>query len=140
MKELDMTSIENETENNVPSEVPQGAILLRMSKGDNAYSALVENSFSMDWKTDSVRFFWSGKAYSILGTHELDGFQDAEDQRAHYQTKHPDDVLAVFDIRDPNLPIIIDWAEWQKNREYGRQDDKRWRKFLARNPPFKMKD
>ncbi|TLX16763.1 hypothetical protein [Rhizobium sp. MHM7A] len=135
-----MTSINPEMQHNVPDEVPQGAILLRMSKGDNAYKALVENSFSMDWKTDSVRFFWSGKAYSILGTHELDGFQDAEDQRAHYQSKYPDDVLTVFDVRDPNLPIIIDWEEWQKNREHGRQDDRRWRKFLARNPSFKMKD
>lgn len=135
-----MNGINTEPHHNVPNEVPQGAILLRLSKGDNAYSALVENSFSVDWRTDSVRFFWSGKAYSILGTHELDGFQDAEDQREHYQLKYPDDVLTVFDVRDPNLPIIIDWSEWQKNREYGRQDDKRWRKFLARNPSFKMTD
>jgi hypothetical protein len=135
-----MNDINTETHQNVPDEVPQGAILLRLCKGDNAYSALVENSFSMDWKTDSVRFFWSGKAYSILGTHELDGFQDAEDQRAHYQAKYPDDVLTVFDVRDTSLPIIIDWEGWQKNREYGRQNDPRWRKFLARNPSFKMKD
>jgi len=125
----------------VPDAVPPGAVLLRIAPGDNSCRGLVEHSFSMDWSDDAVRFWWSGTAYSPIGTvHELDGVKDAEGQREHYQMKYPSDRFEVFDIRAPDLPIVIDWDRWLKNRNLRNEDPRRWSKFLDRNPNFKMKE
>lgn len=127
-------------QNTVPDAIREGAILLRLCKGENAYKGLVEESFAMNWSDKAVRFWWSGTAYSIIGTHELNGFEDAESQRQHYQSKYPEDTFVVFDIRDPNLPIVIDWEQWLANGERSESDRRRWSKYVDRNPSFKMKD
>ncbi|MDX0267671.1 hypothetical protein GOC13_07490 [Sinorhizobium meliloti] len=128
----------------LPEGIHEGCIVLRRDKGQNGFTGLVEHSFSMDWGADEVRFWWTGKAYSILGEHQLDGRKDAESQAKHYREKHPDSEFVVFDVRDPQLPVELDWSPYLKNREYGRSEDpkeqRRWSKHAARNVRMKMKE
>ena len=43
-----------------------------------ATEALTEESWSMNWSDHRALVFWSGKAYSLLGEHLLDGVADAQ--------------------------------------------------------------
>ena len=66
---------------------------------------LCENSFSMSWESNRVLIFWSGKAYSMLGEHELDAQKNAEHNR-----NKPDE--AIYDPFSDECPIEIDWVRW----------------------------
>lgn len=128
----------------LPDGIHEGCIVLRRDKDQNSFRGLVEESFSMDWKEDAVRFWWTGKAYSILGEHQLDGRKDAEDQAQHYREKYPASEFVVFDVRDPQLPVTLDWDRYLLNRAYGQSEDpkeeRRWSKWHARNVNMAMKD
>jgi hypothetical protein len=83
---------------------------------------LIENSFSMGWSTDRVNIFWSGRAYSILGEHNIDGIENA----SHNADSTTD---LVIDPLAEDSPIEIDWAAWRASTT----------KFDKRNAPFTMK-
>lgn len=89
---------------------------------DGKLRGLIENSFSMDFSDTRVRIWWSGKAYSILGEHNLSGPEDA----AH--NAKPGDL--VLDPLAEDSPIEVDWEAWIKATG----------KFDKRNAPFKLKD
>lgn len=94
---------------------------------DGQIEGLTEESFSMNWSKNRVNIFWSGKAYSILGEHVLDGVADA-----NYNCKPTEGDLItpsemVIDPLAPDSPIKIDWEKWLSATS----------KYDKRNAPFK---
>ena len=89
---------------------------------DNGYT---EESFNMSYSPERVRLWWSGKAYSILGEHDLNGIKDAEDNMK------TSDML-VFDPLDKLCPVNIDWEQWLF-------DMHTCNKYGARNAKFSKK-
>ena len=72
---------------------------------DGTHLGLCENSFSMSYEKNRVLIFWSGKAYSLLGEHQLDAVAWAQ-----HQVKSETDL--VFDPFSDECPIEIDWDRW----------------------------
>jgi hypothetical protein len=94
-----------------------------LSLGDDGrVLGLTEESFSMGREPDRVNLFWSGKAYSILGEHQLDGVKWAADN-----AKKPGDL--VFDPLAEDSPIEVDWERWLASTS---KYDKRNARFAAR--------
>lgn len=114
----------------LPDGVPEGYIVLRRMKGSNSFEGLIENSWNLDWSKDRVRFWWSGTGTdNIFGLkHTVDGKKDAEHYVNQYKQKY--DEVVSFNVRDPDLPVILDWDYWLANREG---------KFEDRNPKMRMK-
>jgi len=76
----------------------------------------------MSMEKTHVRIWWSGKAYSNLGTtHDLNGIKHATDQ-----AKEGD---LVIDPLADDSPITINWERWLAATT----------KYSQRNAPFKMK-
>ena len=90
---------------------------------DATIAGLIEHSFSMGWSNDRVNIFWSGKAYSMLGEHMLDGKKDATSNCTRKGA-------FVVDLLSEDCPIEIDWLAWFNANS----------KFFKRNAPFKMKE
>ncbi len=84
----------------------------------------IEHSFSMDWSKNLVNIFWSGKAYSILGEHELNGPDWASKNVNEF---NPNEF--VIDPLGEDSPIEIDWERWLLATS----------KFSKRNADFKVK-
>lgn len=95
-------------------------VVVRITE-DGKIEGLTENSFSMDWSPNRVNIFWSGKAYSILGEHNLDANRDAE-----HNAKEGD---LVIDPLAEDSPIEVDWAAWRAATS----------KYDKRNAPFTMR-
>ena len=89
---------------------------------DGELTGLCEDSFSMSTTKHHVRIWWSGKAYSFLGEHLIDGIKDAE------HNAKPGDL--ILDPLSEDCPVEIDWAKWRAATE----------KYGKRNAPFKIKD
>lgn len=92
-----------------------------MREGEQGLRGLVEHSFAMDFDEKRACVFWSGKAYSILGEHMLDGQEWAKSN-----AKEGD---YIFDPLDPMCPVQVDWPAWLIAKD----------KFGKRNPPFVRK-
>ena len=99
------------------------AIVVRLKDGN--VEALVEHSFSVDWSDTHVRVFWSGKAYSILGEHLINGIDDA--------THNAKEGQFACDALSDDCPIEIDWEKWLSAFEGNGS------KFDARNAPYTTK-
>ncbi len=119
----------------------QGVVILGNEKGGNHFKGYVEHSWSMDWSSDHVLFWWSGPATSNLGSkHMLDARKDAEHALKSILSSHTSWDVTVWDVRDEALPVILDWESWVQAQAFnpntlsGVTD-----KFKARNMPFKMK-
>lgn len=94
-------------------------------KDDNStIQGRTELSFGMDWNNYDVLIFWSGKAYSMLGEHNLDATKDAK-----YNVKEWDSHQFIFDPLAEDCPIDIDWAQWLDAED----------KYRKRNARFKVK-
>ena len=96
-------------------------IVLRKNE-DGKLQGLCEDSFSMSMSDYNVRIWWSGKAYSMLGEHNINGIKDAE-----HNAKEDDLIL------DPLLdecPVEINWEKWTTATT----------KYSQRNALFKMKE
>lgn len=105
-------------------------VLLRKTE-DGQYEGEVEHSFSIHWHNDCVRIYWSGTAYSILGTTQLDAAKDAAANAAR-----KDDPLSII-VVDPlstNCPVEVDIVTWTKAFMSPRAN-----KFDKRNAPMKQK-
>jgi hypothetical protein len=96
---------------------------------DGKVQGRIEHSFSMDWSDNRVRLFWSGKAYSMLGEHQLDGRKDAEHNIKKYQ---PNEF--VFDALSDDCPLEIDFERWLEDLAKDPGD-----KYAKRNAPCKVK-
>ncbi len=95
-------------------------IVLRRQE-DGKLQGLVENSFSMDMSDTHASIFWSGKAYSMLGEHQLDGIKNAE-----HNAKSGDLIL---DPLSEDCPVTINWDKWLTATT----------KYDKRNAPFTIK-
>ena len=90
---------------------------------ENVIQGRTEHSFSMEWSNERAVVFWSGHAYSNLGTeHDINAIITAEhnlrDKRA-----------LIFDPFDEACPVIFDWIAWERAVS----------KFNRRNVPFVVK-
>lgn len=116
-----------------------GYVVLGKRKGGNAYSGLTENSFSMGLEVDYVLFFWW--ITNSWGYRTADeARKDAEDHRDKYNKSHPDMDFEVWDVRDPNLPITLDWEGWVVANESADTLSGVRNKYRARNFKFEMRD
>lgn len=97
-------------------------IRIVLREQDGKIKGLIENSFSMDFSDSRVRIWWSGKAYSFLGEHHLNGIDDAT-----HNTKNGD---IIVDPLSDDCPVEINWDAWVKSTG----------KYEKRNAPFKMKE
>jgi hypothetical protein len=97
-------------------------IRIVLRKKEDKLQGLVEESFSMGMSDTHVSIFWSGKAYSMLGEHNLDGIKNAE-----HNAKDGDLIL---DPLAEDCPVTIDWDKWLNATS----------KYYQRNAPFKMKE
>ena len=89
-------------------------IVLRKNS-DGILEGLCEDSFSMSFSGNCVRIWWSGKAYSVIGEHILNGIEDAE-----HNAKDGDLIL---DPLSDDCPVIIDWDRWIKaSDKYGKRN------------------
>lgn len=89
---------------------------------DETYTGRIEESFSMGYSKNRVRIWWSGKAYSFLGEHIIDGEDDA--------TLNAREGDIVVDPLSEDCPVEIDWDAWISATD----------KYGKRNAPFKVKD
>ena len=94
-------------------------VVLRLK--ENKVHGLVEHSFAMDIDPGRVNIFWSGKAYSMLGEHTLNGEKSANSNRGAGGF--------VIDPLADTSPIEIDWETWLAATD----------KFGKRNAPFTVK-
>jgi len=109
----------------------KGAIVLARPPGRNGLLGLVETSLFMNWSSTRVRFWWTDIISDArLGMRfDVDGLNDANAHARHCQRENPGWEVTVWDAHDANLPVAIDWDEWEK------ADDK----YSDRNPAFSMK-
>jgi hypothetical protein len=111
-------------------------VVLGLPPGKNAWQGYIENSFSMSWSEDRARAWWSGKAYSNLGTtHVIDGKEDAEEQVRDLAHRHRDWTIRAFDITADDCPVDLNLDEWLNDMEGGHR-----RKFYNRNPKFTIRE
>lgn len=96
-------------------------VVLSQSSEDGKYLGLTEESFSMGRSPTHVRIWWSGRAYSFLGEHILDGIKDAE------HNLQPGDI--IVDPLSEDCPVEIDWQRWITSTT----------KYDKRNAPFRVR-
>ena len=97
-------------------------VVYRIDPETEQIEGFVEESFSMNRSKTHIRVWWSGKAYSILGEHFINGVEDAEQYVK-------DGYISVDPLTD-ECPIEIDWAAWRAATS----------KYYKRNAPFKAKN
>jgi hypothetical protein len=96
-------------------------IVLR--KGENGnLQGLCEDSFAMSMSDYNVRIWWSGKAYSMLGEHLINGIDDAK-----HNAKSND---IIVDPLSDDCPVVINWDKWLTATT----------KYSKRNALFKIKE
>lgn len=103
--------------------------VVRQHNVDRKVMGLVEHSFCMDWSDNRVNIFWSGKAYSILGEHTLDGVEWASGNCTPTDGDLITPAEFVIDPLAEDSPIEVDWEKWLTATD----------KFTKRNAPFKTK-
>jgi len=111
-----------------------GYVILGTVPGGNSLSAVIELSFAMDESMERVLFWFvrpDMKAENVL--------KNCERYREMFSKGGKE--FKIWDVRDPELPIEINWEEWLWAQSY---DDRKVSgvrdKFRGRNPQFKMKE
>lgn len=132
----------------LPERLKPACVVLSYLEGRNAPQGVVEHSFAMSRSPDFVNVWLSRRGAqsallnAIVGEEikfTTNGRESAEAYAKRDQGRN--ERLEVWDVDDPNLPIVIDWAAWDTANEpvtttlSGVRD-----KFKARNAPFKMKE
>jgi len=106
-------------------------ILLRITE-NGQYEGEVEHSFSLSWERDRVGIYWSGTAYNLLGTSQLDAIKNAEGNAAR---KDNPSLIIVCDPLSTECPVEVDIVTWVKAFMSPRA-----KKFDKRNAPMKQKE
>lgn len=94
---------------------------------DGQLVGITEETFNLNTSRERVNIFWSGKAYSLLGEHILNGETWAKGNLK------PGDIL--IDPLAPDSPIEINWRYWLDAMKAGVR-----RKYDSRNAPFFEKE
>jgi hypothetical protein len=129
----------------------KGYVVLGKREGGNAYSAVIERSFSMDVSPERASVFLIGVFRDNLVGAKWDLTKQkvlacAEKYRDTFSGRSdivgvPEMEFKVWDIDDPELPIVIDWDDWRRGNERSDKTLSGVRdKFSARNPRFYMKE
>lgn len=121
----------------------QGYIILGLPPESNAYQGYVEHYWQMGWDKDHVNFFWTGNGTdNVFGLqHKIDGLKTATHYAKTSMKLHPDWQIAMWDVRDEKLPVILDWDSWVKAQEFNPKTlSGVSNKFLARNFKFTIKE
>lgn len=111
-----------------------GFVILGSRPGENALSAIIELSFAMDESQDRVLFWFIRPDMSKERV-----MKNCEHYRSMFSMGGNE--YKIWDVRDPDLPIDINWEEWlwanasSEKTVSGVRD-----KYRARNPQFKMKE
>lgn len=100
--------------------LPMRIVMRKTEEGK--LQGLCEDSFSMSMSDTRVSIFWSGKAYSMLGEHQLDGIKTAK-----HNARTGDLIL---DPLSDECPVEINWNAWLTATD----------KYSKRNAPFKIKE
>lgn len=94
---------------------------------EGRWLGITEETWCMSTSRERVNMFWSGKAYSILGEHQINGIEAAQGNAG------PGDT--VIDPLDADSPIEINWRYWLDAMKVGAK-----RKYDSRNAPFFLKE
>lgn len=116
-----------------------GYLVLGRREGGNTFAlGTIERSFSLDTHPDRTQFFWSSENASsnFGGSFVVDGKSMAEKNARYWNEQQPEYRFEVFDVHDPECPVLMDWDEWRRddqpaNTLSGVQD-----KFGSRNVRF----
>ena len=98
--------------------LPMRVVIRKTSLG---YEGRTEESWNMAWSQKYVQIYWSGKAYSMLGEHDMNGVEWAEGNTGG------DGIL--FDPLNDECPINVNWEKWLTATS----------KYDKRNAPFIVK-
>ena len=91
----------------------QGYVCLAVLPGEEGYTGLVQNSFSLGNSLGETQFFWTGTAHSFLGKNELDGWALAKARADKFEQAYPGSRVFIFDARDSEqLPVTLNWEKW----------------------------
>ena len=124
---------------------PVCVVVKKNAEGD--YEGLIEASFSMDFDKKTIRMWWSGKAYSMLGEHIINGEEDARGNAIEHEPTYGRGLskplneyplrpgYEIFNIMDDNLPVTINVKRWLESM---RNPDEY--KYYKRNALFTIKE
>ena len=117
-----------------------GYICLAVMPGEEWYTGLVENSFSMGVSNKATQFFWSGIGYDNIfrQPHEIDGWRDAKCRADRFEKEYRGANVFIFNARDEELlPVSLDWDKWilASRRDISKLSGVK-DKYHARNIPF----
>ncbi len=93
--------------------LPMRIVLRKLD--DGTYHGLCEDSFSMSTEPGIARIWWSGKAYSMIGEHTINGIDDA-----NRNSKEGD---IIVDPLSDDCPVQINWDRWlSATTKYGKRN------------------
>jgi hypothetical protein len=134
-----MEEVQQEVDTSVPGS--PGFVVLVRKPESNALLGYTENSWSMGYEPEYVRFWWTGTGIdNIVGMeHVVDGQKDAERHAEEIRILHPEWQVDVWNVEDPSMPVVIDWPMWHGQRD-GSISAPRGQKYADRNPAFAMRE
>src|SRR5271170_6584263 len=95
----------------------KGYVVLITKPNDPSLYGPVELSFGLDVRPNETQYFWSSNnASSNFGIRgiKVEGLKRAESSIKAWRQDHPDWKFGVYDVEDPFLPIVIDWAGYKR--------------------------
>lgn len=92
----------------------EGYVVLIKKPNDSQLYGPVECSFSLDVRPNETQYFWSSDnaTSNFGGTFKVDGLKDAKYTITCWKPKNPSWEFKIWDLKDPMLPIIIDWEKY----------------------------
>lgn len=114
----------------------RGFVVVGMAPGENAYTAVIEQSFSMDLSKDRANIWLHRKKGDFGGTAE----NSAKHYADYFTKRDAPRVYKAYDIDDPECPVGLDWVDYERRvrraAERGRWVDK----YDGRNRIFYIRD
>lgn len=109
-------------------------IILGRRLEDNIYQGVIENAWFMGLSPERACIFFTNRQLGV------DGKENAEHYRAVFAKNRPEFIFEIYQIGDPNMPVILDLDQWHRDNIYTPDTLSGVRnKFRARNALFKMK-
>jgi len=90
----------------------EGYVVLIKKPNDPRLYGPVEHSFSIAVQVNETQYWWGAKDYWGPGKH-IDAMQRAMDSVAYWKKEYPNWEYKIWDLKDPMLPILIDWALYE---------------------------
>jgi len=116
----------------------EGYVVLIKKPGDPLLYGPVEYSFSLGVLPNETQYWRGALNYWGPGKH-IDGLKRAQDSLDYWKKGHPDWEFKIWDLKDPMLPIIIDWALYEDAGQPAQTISGVKDKYHRRNLSFAMK-